>query len=471
MTDQNIEYFPARSRTSTADMALVDTVAALIGSWFVRKDQKFFDIDRPNTPLSKTDIERVSLNRLSSRFNTNELSHEVLRMAFKKAIEERHTDQGRSIPVWSGDQICRPSNEDRMIWTNGLVALNTWRTPTYRAMAAEVEPSYGVAGEFFDWLIPREDERQLFLDWLSWCLQNEADKPTWAPFLYSRTKGSGKSTACQLASRLFGEENSITQNSVDKLVARFNLPLLHSKLVISEELKLKPESSQGNTLKTYITERSTVGEQKGREATRIQQSCCFLFTSNHLPLWIEQDDRRYYVIEVDHDGHASGPRSADFGRLVERLQRFLEDDNAVAGLYRALLEREQGPNFNAKSLNIETCSTAVMRRIHGASRQTTIDQLEELLNRVVQNAVPEADVAQIVRETLKANVNSTKHLMTELGWTKTKVKWGGVDYARAIWVRPGFSVVGGRIIGEDGSNQKLSEHLETLEDHISGPVF
>ena len=346
-----------------------------------------------------------------------------------------------------------------MIWLDGVVALNTWRTPRYRVEVPNVEPDYGVAGEFFDRLIPRFEERRMFLDWLAWCLQNEDDKPSWAPFLYSRTKGSGKSTACQLVVRLFGEVNSATQNSVDKLVARFNTTLLRSKLVVSEELKLRPDSSQGNTLKSYITERSMLAEQKGREAERVEQNCCFLFTTNHLPLWIENDDRRYYVIEIDHDGHASGPNSVKFTELVGRLHSFMSSDQAIAGLYRALLERDLAEGFNAKSLNIATCATSVMRRIHGASRQTTVDQLEEMLNHLGQHVVPEADVARIVREKLKVNVNSTKHLMSELAWTKARAKWGGVDYARAIWLRPGFSVEGGKLIGEDGTVTRVADHL------------
>lgn len=66
--------------------------------------------------------------------------------------------------------------------------------------------------------------------------------------------------------------------------------------------------------------------------------------------------------------------------------------------------------------------------------------MEELLNDLGRNAEPEADVASLVREKLKGNVNSTKHIMSELGWRKSTFKWGGVDYMRALSVRPGYSV-------------------------------
>lgn len=446
----------------------VSEVAGLISSWFVRKDQKYFDAANPEQAFSRSDIERVSLHRLSQRFDREQLTDGVLREAFRRAIEQRHSDPSQSIPVWSGELACRPGDGSRMIWRDGFVDLNTWHCPSYRSLVPEVEPSFGVAAEFLSWMIPNDKERAVFVDWLSWCLQNEADKPTWAPFLYSKTKGSGKSTLCELVSALFGPKNTVVQNNVDKLVARFNMPILLSKLVISEELKLRPDSSQGNTLKTFITENVTVAERKGRDAVRVEQSCCFLFTTNHLPLWIEPDDRRYYVIEVDHQGHASGPMSKEFGAVVARLKEFLKDERAVAALYRALTDRQQTPGFNVKSLNVETCSTEIMRRIHSASRQTTIDQMEELLNELGKNAVPEADVAGLVRERLKSNVNSTKHIMSELGWRKVAVKWGGMDYKRALWVRPGYSVEGGRLRGEDGSDVKLSGHLVDAATQIIG---
>jgi hypothetical protein len=468
MIHEHRNFRPDTGPAQPTELDIIDEVAGLISSWFVRKDQKYFDIDLPQTPMSKSDIERVSLIRLNQRYGSNYLTREILNRAFRKAIDERHADHLRSIPVWSGEQVCRPGNTDRVVWSSGYVNLNTWRSPAYRQLVPDVEADYGVAGDFFEWLFPRSKERAMFLDWLAWCLQHEGDKPMWAPFLYSKTKGSGKSTVCQLAARLFGVDNTVTQNSVDKLVARFNLPLLRSKLVISEELKLKPESSQGNTLKTYITERVTVAEHKGREARQVEQACCFLFTTNHLPLWIEPDDRRYYVIEVDHDGHASGPRAAEFSGLVERLHGFLADDRSVAGLYRALLERPLSDDFNAKSLDVSRCATGVMQRINGASRQTTVDQLEELMDARQLNAIPEGEVARIVREHLRANVNSTKHLMSELGWSKQKVKWGGIDYGRAIWVRPGYSIESGNIFAEDGSRESLVDHLRGFDIIVLG---
>lgn len=299
----------------------------------------------------------------------------------------------------------------------------------------------------------------MFLDWLTWCLQNEGDKPNWAPFLYSATKGSGKSTLCQLVGRLFGDGNVVTQNNVDKLTSRFNATVLNRKLVICEELHLRQDSPQGNALKTYLTERQIMTERKGQDAEQVDHCCCFLFTTNHLPMWIEPEDRRYYVIEIDHGGHATGPQADEFAALVERLYAFMEDERAIAGVYRALMVRRVGARFSAKTLNVERDATPIMRRIQGASEKTVRAQLSELLDERGQHAVPESDVVQLIREDLKQNPNSTRHMMTELGWSKVKAKWAGKDYSRAIWVREGFWVERGNVRGPDGYSQPIREHL------------
>ena len=269
-----------------------------------------------------------------------------------------------------------------------------------------------------------------------------------------------------MARRLFGESNTVVQNSVEKLSGRFNSTVLLSKLVICEEISLRSDSVQGNALKTYITERHLMSERKGQEAERLEQRCCFLFTSNHMPLWIEPLDRRYYLLEIDHDGHASGPRSREFVGLVERLMAFLEDDGNVAALHRWLMERRLSEGFSARTLNIETDATALMERVHGASHATMAARLEEWLYAHDLYAVSEQAVSVYLSRELRASANAVRHMMTELRWYRTKAKWGGKDYSRAIWVREGACVNQGKIVKPDDSSCSLAEHLSPLSEVI-----
>ncbi|MFY0692611.1 MAG: hypothetical protein JXR14_11895 [Paracoccaceae bacterium] len=298
-------------------------VSKALSSWYVRRDGKYFELENLFTTLSRKDVERAGFLRIRQEFPELRSPVPVMSAAFDRVIEELHDDPEQSIPTWNGRVECKPG-EGRMIWSRGMVAVNAWEEPGYRSLRVN-EADYGPFEAFLQFLFPREPEREMVLHWLAWNLQNEGDKPGWAVFLYSQTKGTGKSTFCRLVSKLFGEENSATQNNLTKLTGRFNMTMLRSKLVISEELKLKAETESANALKTYITESVTVGEMKGREAERVQQCCAFLFTTNHLPSWIEAGDRRLYVVEIDHEGHAAGPRADEFAALVGRVSRYFDD--------------------------------------------------------------------------------------------------------------------------------------------------
>jgi len=248
-----------------------------IAASFVRKDGRYYDINRLSALLSREDVQRVCLHMLKENFPDITLTSELLRAVFKLVIEANHTDFEQTIPVWSGQSSCRPESSSRLMHANGMATINTWSRPAYRSLG-ETKQDLGPLIELLSWMMPRDEDRTMFLSWLAWNLQNEGDKPNWAPFLYSGEKGTGKSTLCQLIVQLFGQENSFTQNSVSKLTGRFNLQILQSKLVVCEEVQLTAGSTQGNTLKTYITESETTAEAKGRDIERVRQCCAFLFT-------------------------------------------------------------------------------------------------------------------------------------------------------------------------------------------------
>ncbi|WP_281857912.1 primase-helicase family protein [Litoreibacter halocynthiae] len=446
----------------------IRTICRSVARWFVRKDNKFYDINRPTTPLSRRDVEQMMFLRIRNHHPEIELSNNLIKGVFRRAIDDLSTREDQSIAVWAGEINCIPGNTDRLVFGDGAVTINSWHQPAYRTLRVN-EAEYGIADEFFAAIFPRAAEREMFLNWLAWCLQNESDKPTWAPLLYSRTKGTGKSTLCQLLALLFGEDNSVTQNNVDMLTSRFNMTALRSKLVISEELQLRPGSRQATMLKSYLTETTTLSEMKGREAERVKQSCCFIFTTNHLPTWIEEGDRRFYVIEVDHSGHASGEKASEFTALIARLYDYMDDSANIAKLHAALMARSLPDSFSAKSLNVSIHATPIMLRINAASERTVLTLLEEELNRHGLKAMPESNLTAFISQSLKSSIGQTRHLMAELGWTKFKVKWGGATFSKALWVAPEFSVDRGYLQGPGMEPVKIDDHLnKAMPDELKG---
>jgi hypothetical protein len=213
----------------------LDTVCKLASTWFIRNDNKFYSVDRPTVRLSKADVERIIIHRLAEELPDVELNSALLRAVFKRIIEERHTDRSQTIPVWSGASFCDPGTSDHVIWKRGAVSLNTWSRPDYRSQRIN-SSDYGPILELLAAMFSTQAEAEQLLDWIAWNLQNENDKPFWAPFFYSRSKGTGKSTLCRIFADLLGLENTTTLNNVVQLTGRFTATVLTSKLVICEEM-------------------------------------------------------------------------------------------------------------------------------------------------------------------------------------------------------------------------------------------
>lgn len=454
---------PDHSPTPTTDEPLADQLIRILATSYVRKENRFYHVDRPSEALSQHDLQRSFLTPAQALNGGQPVPSQVMKQVYDTAITQMSSNQFRSTPVWTGGVAPYPGNpERRILLESGQVVLNSWKEPAYRRHGL-IKPWSGPFTALFHMMFQREDERTRVVDWLAWCLQNEDKKPNWSIMLYSQAKGTGKSTLCNIATRLFGEENTARQNNLEKVAGKFNGPMLNSKLIVSEEVELRPGSDAGNKLKTLITEATTTTEHKGRDVERVRLHSCFLLTSNHLPSWIEAGERRFYVVDVGHDGHAAGPNAAFFTKIVRAVEKALEDDEKVAAFYSSLMVRELAPDFDAMTLNTSLHSTELMRQLQANQVPATTQQLAEYLGREGAVAITEQDLRAYVSKEMRINPNSIQYMMTNLGWCRYQVKFGGKDYARAIWVKAPHVLDRGQILGPDGTKQAVCDVLWASE--------
>jgi len=444
------EPFPKHDAHGRVVVASLAEILQTVAQWYVRKNNKYYDVDVPGEVLSRDDVERVIIQRLKVSFPGNKIPQDVVRQILQKLIRDIFVSPRESIPIWSGIRKSIPGNPNKLIFSPHMTAtINTWRVPSYRQLG-EDSADWGPFEAFLETMFPREEERDMLVNWLAWCLQNEGEKPGWAPFLYSSTKGSGKSTLASICAKLFGVENSSTENNVSKLVSRFNAPVLENKFVICEELQIPPGSDKANAVKTFITERHTMTEHKGHDVQLVEQVCAFMFTTNHIPLWLERGDRRFYVVEIDHDGHRFGPKGDAFAALVAETLEYLEDPRNLAMLYNALMRYRLPKDFSALSLDVQGSSTHVMKTIQSASWDLNVELFEDELNRMELVAIPASALTSLSEALGNPKANVIKHWLLNLNWSRHKVKWGGADYARVIFLRPGYQISGGTLYGPEG---------------------
>lgn len=306
----------------------------------------------------------------------------------------------------------------------------------------------------------------MLLSWMAWNLRYEAKKGKWAIFLYSDKQGTGKSTLADVCKALFGEANTARSNGVSKLVARFNKEILEKKLVIVEEVEVNKGSSQANAIKSLITEDSTAVEAKGQPLETIEHLCCFLMTSNHLPLWLEGADRRFYILNLDHQGYNNGGKDyPEFKQLVTDVYDQIRSGAELNGLYQALLNRDL-TGFDAMSLDVNTHATDIMKELANLSPDVVKELVEDFLEINEIRFVPQSDALDIITHFAKREANAQTHTFGELGWKKNRFAWGGKNQ-RWAWHHPDYKPEQGKI----RAIIHVEDDLGKIHDHLTATLY
>ncbi|MCA0849208.1 primase-helicase family protein [Salipiger thiooxidans] len=436
-----------------------DEIRMEVASWFLTLDNKFIKVKNPETRLGAGDITRVVKQMMFARYAGTPFAKEVEE---KKAGEIAYacifgepTDPRMAFGVWSGKAYPAPGNPSRRLYRDALWDINSWSRPEYRQNRQE--PDLGAFKPFLDFAIPDQKQQALLLDWIAWSLQHEAAKPKWAILLFSEEKGTGKSTIGVVLEALFGAANTAKLDGVDKLVAKHADRVLDKKLIIAEEVHISSHSTTGNMLKDLITSDRTTVEPKYQPTKTIPLKACFLFTTNHKPLWLEGGERRYYIIQMSHDGHAQGPKSEQFTGLVGDVMEQIEDPDGLAALYAALMEHTISPSFDPKSMKFQENATPIMRELQAASGNEADETLEALLAEYNVSIIPSADFKALAKYLNVRSDNTLRNALVRLGWEDERLRWNKKQ--QRVWKRKDLLIENGRVHSMDLA--------ETLEDAVA----
>jgi hypothetical protein len=416
-----------------------------VASWFVQMENKFIPTGNKDSRLGIAEMEKLLPQMLADRFPSNERVAQNSGKITGAVMFGTGPDPRLTFGVYSGKAYPQPGNKSKRLFRNGMWDINTWRSPAYRTLSpsAASKENTEAFDAMLEFAIPEQAQRDMLLDWIAWNLQNEGNKPTWAIMLYSETKGTGKSTIAKVLTALFGEANTALCNGIKPLTQRFAADSLDRKLVVAEEVHISSHSTEGNALKDLITNTSVSVERKYQPIVTIPQQSCFVFMTNHKPLWLEGGERRYYIINMDHDGHSQGERNEEFYALAAAVNEQVNNPQFVRDLYQRLMTRELSPEFDAKNMRFNDNATPIMRELQAISGNEGEHVLQSLLDEYNVSIIPSEDMVDFVAYLKLRNANSLRNILSKLGWESRRYRFAGAQHR--VWCPKTLEVENGRV--------------------------
>jgi hypothetical protein len=181
-----------------------------------------------------------------------------------------------------------------LVKINGAVYFNTYEPPkSVPTGLSTARPA--LWQEFLDrWFPSNVDVQNVLEAYIAKLIFDPLNRPHFCMVIRS-DQGTGKNFLTEtILSPLLGDKN-VVPTSLDKLVARFNGSLFSNKLIVLNEVDNDRKGTY-TKLKDKITDNVITVEDKYKNP-RVQSiySGIFVFSNEDIPLYIDQDDRRFYV--------------------------------------------------------------------------------------------------------------------------------------------------------------------------------
>lgn len=195
--------------------------------------------------------------------------------------------------------------------------------------------------DHIDQLFVEEKERDIFLDWLAFTVQYPQYRCTWAPVLQSE-QGTGKTWIMEVLQRVMATASPSYMAVVEPAVLEknFNGYLSEKLVVVFEEIHTRNRYDLGDKLKTVVNAKLLEVEKKNIEACTEQIFANIIaFTQWADAIALKDDDRRFWVVNVDHD-------MARNARYFKPLFDWVEDESAIDQLRHYLCEVRDVSQFD-----------------------------------------------------------------------------------------------------------------------------
>jgi hypothetical protein len=214
-----------------------------------------------------------------------------------------------------------------------------------------IESLLGIFFRHMEFIIPEEDEREWFYDWMAFNIQKPGQRCKVTPLLIATDHGTGRGWIVQLMNLLLGPWNC-TKTKMSTLSGQSNAGQFQdfmndSLLCCIEEVK-EGDKRYGVTdaIRDYLTEDTLEINAKygGKETKPVHTN--FLFNSNHVDaLTLKAEDRRINVFRT-----LDGPKDNNY---YDQLYGWLEPEEKTAGEMDAAANGDsEGAFYDRAGVNV-----------------------------------------------------------------------------------------------------------------------
>lgn len=170
-------------------------------------------------------------------------------------------------------------------------------------------------------LIENEEKEnyEYIIKWISHIIQYPSIKPNVMLIIRSVKQGIGKSFFYHILTSLLGSNLCCKIDNIERdMFGSFNSPLENALLVFTDEIDKKIWSKHRDNFYNFITEDTTMINQKGLKQKKTQSYRRFVATSNKdEPIVVEKECRRTFVVDIKTNYK---PSSYYFDNLLKILK-------------------------------------------------------------------------------------------------------------------------------------------------------
>ncbi|MDG1369257.1 MAG: DUF5906 domain-containing protein [Paracoccaceae bacterium] len=273
--------------------------------------------------------------------------------------------------------------DDEIITFRGLEYVNVFKPHDVEALAPSTPTAEAAVKIIIDHaysLATEPSEAELLLTFLAYIYQNPGKRVRWAIVLFG-IQGNGKSFWVELMKRLMGHNAGEVAGTT--VAQRFTGWAVNKLFIAIEEIRVPSESKYAvlDKMKPFISNNEVNVELKGQDDRVVPNFASYLLLTNHddaLPL--DDDDRRYCVIETKHRTKADIPGQGYFNELFGALKDHIE---AIAHYFAA---RPIPSDFNPNGRAPETRGRhRMMEESKSGPRLAVEDAIAELDCKVIND--------------------------------------------------------------------------------------